>query len=88
MSSPIPGDEKSEGSGVAPRPCFGVDGMTKMVVRSELSVEEVLRGGRGGFKLVSPRQTAIYVNHVPFGSPYMKSVIYIYHALQTVSESC
>ena len=51
MNSPIPGDEKSEGSEVAPRPCFGVDGRAEVVVRSEVRVEEVLRGGGGDFKL-------------------------------------
>ena len=58
MTSPIPGDdETSEGSEVAPKPCFEVEGNAEVVEpRSEVSDEEVvldlLRGG-DVFKLLN-----------------------------------
>lgn len=56
--SPIPGDDEiSEGSEVAPKPCFEVEGNVEVVVpRSETSDEEVvldLLGGGGVFKLLN-----------------------------------
>ena len=58
MNSPIPGDgEISEGSEVAPKPCFEVEGVTEgEVPRSDVSDEEVvldLLGGGGVFKLLN-----------------------------------
>ena len=56
MTSPIPGDDEiSEGSDVAPKPCFEVEGNTEVEVpRSDVSDEEVLDllGGGGVFKLL------------------------------------
>ncbi len=58
MSSRIPGDEKSEGSEVA---CFEVDENAGVVVAcSEASVEEVLRGGGGDFKLFNENQRVLF----------------------------
>ena len=57
MTSPIPGDEISEGSEVAPKLCFEVRGDPEAVVpRSEVSDEGVvldLLGGGGVFKLLN-----------------------------------
>jgi hypothetical protein len=53
MTSPIPGDddEISEGSEMAPNPCFEVEGNAELVVlpRSEVSDEEVVQVGIKSF---------------------------------------
>ena len=61
MTSRIPGDDEiSEGSEVAPKPCFEVEGNAEVVVvlpRSEVSSDEEavldLLGGGGVFKLLN-----------------------------------
>jgi len=58
MTSPIPGDDEiSEGSEVAPKPCFEEERNAEVVVpRSEASDEGVeldLLGGGGVFKLLN-----------------------------------
>jgi hypothetical protein len=57
MTSPIPGDDDiSEGSEVAPKPCFEEGNVEVVVPRSEVSDEEVLLdllGGGGVFKLLN-----------------------------------
>ena len=58
MTSRIPGDDEiSEGSEVAPEPCFGIEESADVVVpRSKVGEEEVvfdLLGGGGVFKLLN-----------------------------------